>query len=676
MLSRISRIGLAACVAIALVTPAHAERHLLTPADIERFVSVTEPRIAPDGQAIAYLVTSIDRDADEMRTAVWLTNWQGTEHVQLTRGESASAPRFSPDGKYLSFLSSRPAKSPAQVWLLDRQGGEARQLTHTEDEIARYDWSPDARHLVLVVRASQGQSPLGSKAGAEAPPPKPIVIDTWHFKGDMAGYLTTSSHSHLYLLDVATGEMQPLTSTPAYNDDLPAWSADGKLIAYVSNHRDDGEKSGLNEIYLIEARAGATPRKLAEAFASSRQHLAFSPDGRTLLLLHGDAPRYNEYNDDRLAVVPVDGGAVRSLTDKLDRAVATPLFNADGKSISVIVEDDGTYYPARVPLAGGAVERLIAGPVAVRDDATAAGHTVVLASSDTQAGELFALEDGQLRKLTSHTEPLLKELELGAVRDIRFKSKDGTEIHGMMVEPPGYQPGRKYPTIVWLHGGPHGQDAHELILRIGPGLERQLLAAAGYVVIGINYRGSSGRGTAFSRSIVADWGHKEMEDVLAAADYVVASGIADPARLGIGGWSYGGILTDYTLANDGRFKAAIAGASSGNQLEMYGTDQYALQWNSEIGVPWQHTALYLRLSYPLLHADRIHTPTLFLGGDKDMNVPLTGGEQMYFALRTLGVPTQLIVYPGQFHTLTRPSFLKDRAERYIAWYAKYLPSPH
>jgi dipeptidyl aminopeptidase/acylaminoacyl peptidase len=666
-------VGLAGCVALSAATPALAQRHNLTPADYDRFVNVAAPQIAPDGEAVAYLVTTSDHDADEMHTAVWLTNWQGTEHVQLTRGERASDPRFSPDGKYLSFLSARPAGSPSQVWLLDRHGGEARQLTNVKGEITRYEWSPDGRRLVLVMREASGQPAHGAKPGADATPPQPIVIDTWHFKGDIAGYLTTSSHTHLALLDVASGEVEPLTSTAEYNDDLPAWSPDGKLLAYVSNHRADAERSGVNEIYLVEPHAGATARKLAEVFASSRQHLAFSPDGRTLLLLQGDAPHYNEYIDDRLAVVSVDGGAVRSLTDKLDRAVSAPVFNADGKSISMIVEDDGAYYPARVPLAGGAVERLIAGPVAAHDEATAAGHTVMLAASDTQASEVFALEDGRLRKLTSHTDSLLAALELGAVRDIRFKSKDGTEIHGVLVLPPGYQSGRKYPTILWLHGGPHGQDAHELVLRVTPGLERQLLAAAGYVVLGINYRGSSGRGAAFSRAIVADWGHKEVEDVLAGADYVVARGIADPAWLGIGGWSYGGILTDYTLASDRRFKAAIAGASSGNQLEMYGTDQYAVQWNSEIGAPWQHSALYLRLSYPLLHADRIHTPTLFLGGDKDFNVPLAGGEQMYFALRTLGVPTQLIVYPGQFHTLTRPSFLKDRAERYLAWFAKYLP---
>jgi dipeptidyl aminopeptidase/acylaminoacyl peptidase len=163
-----------------------------------------------------------------------------------------------------------------------------------------------------------------------------------------------------------------------------------------------------------------------------------------------------------------------------------------------------------------------------------------------------------------------------------------------------------------------------------------------------------------------------VEDLLAAADYAVAKGVADPARLGIGGWSYGGLLTDYTIASDARFKAAISGAGSGDQIGVYGVDEYALQYNAELGPPWKSEALYVRLSYPFFHADRIHTPTLFLGGDKDFNVPIAGGEQMYLALRTLGVPAELVVYPGEFHVFTRPSFLKDRAERYAAWYAKYL----
>ena len=186
-------------------------------------------------------------------------------------------------------------------------------------------------------------------------------------------------------------------------------------------------------------------------------------------------------------------------------------------------------------------------------------------------------------------------------------------------------------------------------------------------------RPSHRSGSSASRAIAADWGHYEVDDLQAMVDQVVKMGVADPDKLGVGGWSYGGILTDYMIASDTRFKAAIAGAGSGNQTGMWGLDEYALQYNAELGPPWKSTALYVKLSYPFYHADQIHTPTLFMGGDKDFNVPIAGGEQMYLALRTLGVPTQLVIYPGQFHLFTRPSFLKDRAERYIAWYAKYLP---
>ena len=176
----------------------------------------------------------------------------------------------------------------------------------------------------------------------------------------------------------------------------------------------------------------------------------------------------------------------------------------------------------------------------------------------------------------------------------------------------------------------------------------------------------------YARAIVADWGDKEVEDLLAGVDYAIAQGIADPKRLGIGGWSYGGILTDYTIASDTRFKAAISGAGSANQTAMYGADEYIVQYNAELGPPWRNTALWMKVSYPFFHADRIKTPTLFLGGEKDFNVPLAGGEQMYQALRTLGVPTQLVVYPGEYHVLTRPSFLVDRSQRFLAWMGKYL----
>jgi dipeptidyl aminopeptidase/acylaminoacyl peptidase len=242
-----------------------------------------------------------------------------------------------------------------------------------------------------------------------------------------------------------------------------------------------------------------------------------------------------------------------------------------------------------------------------------------------------------------------------------------------MVKPPTYVPGRRYPTLLWIHGGPNGQDEHALAID-GYQFAHQFFAAKGYVVLRVNYRGGSGRGAAYAQAIAGDWGHKEVEDLLSGVDYLVHQGIADPDRLAIGGWSYGGILTDYTIATDRRFKAAISGAGSANQLSMYGVDQYILQYNHELGPPWRDTALWLKMSYPFFHADRIHTPTLFLGGEKDFNVPVSGGEQMYQALRTLGVPAQLVVYPGEHHVFTRPSFIKDLEERMSDWLNRYDPA--
>jgi dipeptidyl aminopeptidase/acylaminoacyl peptidase len=204
-------------------------------------------------------------------------------------------------------------------------------------------------------------------------------------------------------------------------------------------------------------------------------------------------------------------------------------------------------------------------------------------------------------------------------------------------------------------------------------LEWQLLAASGNAVVAANPRGSSGRGEAFSKAIFADWGNKDVEDVVAAVDHALASGIGDPERLGIGGWSYGGILTNYVIARETRFKAATSGAGISNILAGYGTDMYVRDYEAELGPPWVKPDVWIKLSYPFLHADRITTPTLFLCGEKDFNVPLLNSEQMYQALRSLGRDTQLVIYPGQYHGLTRPSFVRDRYERYLAWYAGHLP---
>jgi len=643
----------------AAAPPAH---RTLVPDDFYRVQDVSDPQVSPDGAWVAYVVTSNDRGADEARSAVWMVSWDGSQHLPLTAAaEGTEKPRWSPDGRYLAFMATPAGSEKAQIMLLDRRGGNARQLTSVAGDIGVYAWAPDGKRLVLTMVT--GESGAG---------PKPIVIDALHFKQDEEGYLRSGSGRHLYLFDVDANRLDPLTSGAQFNEDLPAWSPDGRLIAFVRTHEKGADPDGREDIAVIEPVPGAPARVVVRPYAPNNQKLAWSPDGSAIGYLQGIEPKFNAYMQDRLAVVPAAGGAPRSLTDKPDRAVMSYVFAADGKSIAITVEDDGTAYPARIDLASGSITReAAAAPSVVSALSGGAGHTALLQTNDKALAEVFALEDGKLRKLTAHNDAWLAELQLGTVEDIRFKSPDGTDVHGLMVKPPDFVQGKKYPTVLWIHGGPNGQDEHSLVLD-GYQYEPQMFAAKGFVVLRVNYRGGSGRGLTYAKAIYADWGHKEVIDLLAGVDHLVALGIADKDRLGIGGWSYGGILTDYTIASDSRFKAAISGAGSANQLATYGSDEYVLQYNNELGPPWRNAALWLKVSYPFYHADRIRTPTLFMGGDKDFNVPIVGGEQMYQALRTLGVPAQLVVYPGQHHVFTRPSFVVDLAQRMSGWLDRYM----
>ena len=657
-----------------LFAQAPAKRPLTTD-DVYRMKDVGDPQVSPDGKWIAYTVTTVDREADKLRSAIWMINWEGTQDLQVTYGpDSDTSPRWSPDGRYLAFLSARPAEGKAQIWLLDRRGGEASQLTNIKGEISSYEWSPDSKRLVLVMR--DGKEDTGEEPDRKAKAPKPIVIDRYFFKRDIEGYLTASSIDHLYLFEVESKKLDALTGEKNFNETDPAWSPDGSQLAFFSNHAKEPDKTGTTDIFIVEARAGAEPRKLLTIYRPDEQRLVWSPNGLMLAFLQGLESKFNFYNLDRLAVVPATGGEPQTLTAKLDRRVSQAEFMPDGSALTFLVEDDRRAYLGKVAVGGGNVERMSDGSAVLSKRATSGGHTAVAAATDSSATEIYALENGKLRKLTAHNDALLAELQLGAVEDIGFRSKDGTEIHGLMVKPPSYEAGKRYPALVWIHGGPTMQDDHALLFDLYPlQVERQFFAGHGYVVLAINYRGSSGRGAEFTRSILADWGNKEVADVLAGVDYAVRIGIADPERLGIGGWSYGGILTDCTIATDTRFKAAISGAGSALQLSMYGSDQYIRQYEQEIGLPWKAMDAWIRVSYPFFRADRIKTPTMFIGGEKDFNVPIIGSEQMYQALRTLGIPTQLVIYPGQYHLLTRPSYIHERLERYLAWFDKYLKSP-
>jgi dipeptidyl aminopeptidase/acylaminoacyl peptidase len=556
------------------------------------------------------------------------------------------------------------------LWLLDRAGGDARQVTHFKGDVAEYDWSPDGTRLALVVI----DDPLpGSDAEDQDKTPPPLVIDRYYFKEDETGYLD-SRRMHLYVLDVASGKIQVLTEG-RFSERFPAWSPDGTQIAFLSKRAADPDRDNMWGLYVMSAQPGASARLVTMFVGDSGDSgwmspPQWSPIGRDIAFIAGTEHKLLYYAQTKLNIVAAAGGTPRVVSQALDRNVTQPQWTDDGKAIYALVEDDRNQHLVLFDAASGRLQTVNDG----RRETTAfdlgpKGRTVVIDSTPDSPDELYALERGKERPLSKQNDAWLAGIERGKLEEIAVTSRDGTRINGFMLEPAGYRPGVRYPTLLQIHGGPVSQYANSF------NLAWQVLAAHGFVVVAANPRGSSGRGQEFAKAIFAAWGEKDTDDVLAVVDYAVAQGVADASRLGVGGWSYGGILTDNVIARDRRFKAAVSGASSGNALAGYGTDMYVREYELELGVPWKNLDAYVRNSFPFLHADHIVTPTLFMCGERDFNVPLLNSEQMYQAVRSVGVDTQLIIYPGQFHGLSVPSYLRDRLQRQIDWYERHLSAP-
>jgi dipeptidyl aminopeptidase/acylaminoacyl peptidase len=658
-MKKILLVGGFLCLFSSFFLAQNPTKRSLTPSYVYRLQNLGDPQISPDGNWVAYTLSSVDSVKNKRNSDIWMVSWDGKESIQLTHTpDGESQPRWSPDGKYLSFVSSRNGLTSSQIWLMDRRGGEAKQLTDLKKgDLSNYEWSPDSKKIALVIKTSSDTSKVKT--------PKPILLDRYKFKQDVEGYLTKKP-VHLYLYHISTKKLDTLTKGN-YDENSPRWSPDGSQIAFLSNHTEDPDRNANDDIWVIDAKPNGQMKQIT-TWTGRDFSPEWSPDGKQIAYLRTTSlENYIMYDQSILCVIAKDGGEPKLLTKLLDRPVGDPHWTKDGASIMALVTDDRTKYVAQFSVLDGKMTKIASGNRSFNALEKHPSGSFLATMSDSQTpNEIYVLENGNPRRLTKHQDDFLANLNLASVEGFTSKSKDGAMVSNILYRPFNAVKGVKLPTIFFIHGGPVAQDEFSF------DMSRQMLAASGYNVVAVNYRGSNGRGLDFCKIISGDWGNKEVLDILGAADYVVQNGIADADKLGIGGWSYGGILTDYTIASDTRFKAASSGAGVAMISSMYGVDQYILQYDNEIGAPWKNFDKYVALSYPFLKADRIKTPTQFMVGESDFNVPSVGSEQMYQAFKSLGIPTELIIYPGQFHGITNPSFQKDRFERYLAWFNKYL----
>ncbi|PYU84682.1 MAG: S9 family peptidase [Acidobacteria bacterium] len=645
---------------------------------------VRDPQLSPDAKWVAYSIKTVLLKEDKEEERIWMAPTAGGDPLALTaEGVSSAHARWRPDGKFLAFLSARD-EGKTQVWLLNRLGGDAERLTDTPQDVQDFAWSPDSSQLVLVLRDASSEELEAAKenkdeavadraraAESEAKDkrkaPKPWVIDRLQFKLDEVGYLDRR-RTHLYVFDLAAKSLRQITSGD-YDDSEPAWSPDGKWLAFSSNRSvPDPDATYDQNIWVVPASnsdKGAHPTQVTTNPGADGSP-AWSPDGEWIAYVTQMDPHLFDYATRHLAVAPATGGEAKLITLALDRMVTVPRFSPDGKFIYFIADDDGTQNLCRVPVTGGEVARPVGGRLMVNDYSLAkTGDIVAQIATLDHPDELYTIPDGKLTRITHTNDALMSQLKLSYGEYVHFKSKDGTIISGYLYKPVDYVPGKKYPTILRPHGGPvwayYAEFDHL----------PQLLAANGYAVLFPNPRGSTGYGQDFAKAIWADWGNKDFQDDMAMVDYAIEQGIADPAKLAVGGWSYGGISTDFIIAQTNRFKAAISGAGSALFSSFYGHDHYQRDYEAELGHPWENKAVWERVS-PFYKVANVSTPTLFMGGATDWNVPILGGEQMYQALKRLGRATELVVYPGEYHEFKKPSHIKDRLERYLAWYAHFV----
>ncbi len=636
-----------------------------TPELMARYERVSGTAVSPDGSLVAYTVWKplMEGDKSEYLTHIRLVSADGKINRQVTRGErSCFSPQFSPDGKYLSFISGRGSGGRHQIWLLPLEGGDAEQATAAPMNITSHAWSPDGARIAFTM--TDPETPREEKNRRE--------------KRDMSVVGGDIKYSHLYTVDVEPGltgvrNVRGLTAGAFHLNGFD-WSPDGETIVFSCQATPSPDDWKTSALYTVSADSGAVG--LLVDMAGSDVHPGCSPDGEWVAFLSDSGePKWGMYYYYDLWIVPAGGGTPRKLTSDLLCAQGGMIgWSSDSREVYVRGVDRTSNRVFAVPISGGAPRSLTPG-AGTASDASLGGKGAALAyvhqDSETPA-EVYLVNprSGIPRKLTDvHTD--YPRLPLGKTEVITWKSRDGLEIEGLLTYPVGYEKGKRYPLVLNVHGGPMGSFS-ETFTAAGGIYPIQAFAQEGYAFLRPNPRGSNGYGREFVLANYNDWGYGDYEDLMSGVDRVIAMGTAHPDSLCVMGWSYGGYMTSMIIARTNRFKAASVGAGVTNLMSFTGTaDIPSFIPDYFSGEYWDNPEAYRKHS-PMFNIKGAATPTLILHGEQDRRVPLSQGQELYNALKRQECPVEMVIYPRMAHSPSEPKFMEDLGRRSLDWCNTHL----
>jgi dipeptidyl aminopeptidase/acylaminoacyl peptidase len=612
----------------------------LTPAQLLSLRTISDLRFSPDGQYVAFVVTEPVKGTTRARH-IWLLDVKTKEVRQFTNSsKTEDTPRWSPDGKRLAFISNRD--DVRQIYAIPMNGGEARRLLETKHEIDNFSWSPDGKQIAFF-----------------APEPKTPAEEQKEKDKDDARVVDRDDHlRRLWLLDPDSSKVRQITSG-RWRINEAEWLSNGAtMIASATDHPESDQET--NRIYSINLADG----KLTEIAAPRGPfgRLRVSPDGKSVVYVA--APLDGPSTHDLFLLTLVDGKTRNLTSASLDRPVLNYSWMTNNSLVATTQKGFRTRFVS-IDLSGAIVE-LVSYSVNPRAfDISALGALTFVGSSSAEPEELWLRDSEKPAQHVSDFNKTLRQLAILQPESFRYKSFDGLEIEGALIKPKGYVAGTRVPLITLIHGGPTSvwQDSIESW--------GQLLAARGFAIFYPNIRGSTGYGHKFVEMNRADWGGGDYKDVMAGVDYLITQGIADPQRLGIGGWSYGGYMSEWAITQTTRFKAAVSGAGLSNLASEFGTEAGSSYDQWFFGVPYENLEAFMKSS-PVKYLKNAKTPTLILQGEADRTDPIGQSQELYRGLKYYGVEAELVLYPREGHGLTEEKHLIDRLNRIVAWYEKHL----